>query len=67
MEGFVTLGDKETWLNMPDMIVNYSETIPPAWNTLSDTFMNNFWNGDLESREHYAAYQALVNCKITFF
>ncbi|TKI82959.1 type VII secretion protein, partial [Bacillus wiedmannii] len=27
-----------------------------AWNTVSDTFMNNFWNGNLESREHYAAY-----------
>lgn len=55
-EGFVALGDKETWLNMRDAIVNYRETIPAAWNTVSDTFMNNFWNGDLESREHYAAY-----------
>jgi len=66
-KGFVALGDKETWLNMRDAIVNYRETIPAAWNTVSDIFMNNFWNGDLESREHYAAYQALVNCKITFF
>ncbi|EEK84759.1 DNase/tRNase domain of colicin-like bacteriocin family protein [Bacillus cereus ATCC 4342] len=55
-EGFVALGDKETWLNMRDAIVNYRETLPAAWNTVSDTFMNNFWNGDLESREHYAAY-----------
>ncbi|MET7020517.1 WXG100 family type VII secretion target [Bacillus mycoides] len=55
-EGFVALGDKETWLNMRDAIVNYRETIPAAWNTVSDTFMNNFWNGNLESREHYAAY-----------
>ncbi|PFB62976.1 HNH endonuclease, partial [Bacillus cereus] len=55
-DGFIALGDKETWLNMRDAIVNYEETIPAAWNTVSDTFMNNFWNGDLESREHYAAY-----------
>ncbi len=41
---------------MRDAIVNYRETIPAVWNTVSDTFMNNFWNGDLESREHYAAY-----------
>lgn len=50
------ISDKETWLNMRDVIVNYEETILAAWNTVSDTFMNNFWNGDLESREHSAAY-----------
>ncbi|PGW29747.1 WXG100 family type VII secretion target [Bacillus cereus] len=55
-DGFIALGDKETWLNMRDAIVNYEETIPAAWNTVSDTFMNKFWNGDLESREHYVAY-----------
>ncbi|MED3182873.1 MULTISPECIES: WXG100 family type VII secretion target [Bacillus cereus group] len=55
-DGFIALGDKETWLNMRDAIVNYEETIPAAWNTVSDTFMNKFWNGDLESREHYLAY-----------
>ena len=55
-EGLISLGDKETWLNMQDAIVNYRETIPAAWNTVSDTFMNKFWNGDLESREHYVAY-----------
>ncbi|MCU5201633.1 MULTISPECIES: WXG100 family type VII secretion target [Bacillus cereus group] len=55
-EGFVALGDKETWLNMKDAIVNYDETIPAAWNTLSDSFINNLWNGDMESREHYVSY-----------
>lgn len=50
------ISDKVTWLNMRDVIVNYEETILAAWNTVSDTFMNNFWNGDLESREHSAAY-----------
>ncbi|MED3351802.1 WXG100 family type VII secretion target [Bacillus thuringiensis] len=55
-EGLISLGDKETWLNMRDAIVNYRETIPAAWNTVSDTFMNKFWNGDMESREHYVAY-----------
>ncbi|PEJ75349.1 cytoplasmic protein [Bacillus wiedmannii] len=55
-DGFVALGDKETWLNMRDAIVNYEETLPAAWNALSDSFMNEFWNGDMESREHYAAY-----------
>jgi len=55
-EGLISLGDKETWLNMRDAIVNYRETIPAAWNAFSDTFMNKFWNGDMESREHYIAY-----------
>ncbi|CAI8990536.1 MULTISPECIES: T7SS effector LXG polymorphic toxin [Bacillus] len=55
-EGFVALGDKETWLNMRDAIINYDETFPAMWNTFSDSFINNFWNGDLESREHYVAY-----------
>ncbi|PEA83763.1 T7SS effector LXG polymorphic toxin [Bacillus pseudomycoides] len=55
-EGFVALGDKETWLNMRDAIVNYDETLPAMWNTFSDSFINNFWNGDMESRMHYAAY-----------
>ncbi len=27
-EGLISLGDKETWLNMRDAIVNYRETIP---------------------------------------
>lgn len=55
-EGLISLGDKETWLNMRDAIVNYRETIPATWNTVSDTFINKFWKGDLESREHYVAY-----------
>ncbi|EOA3903724.1 WXG100 family type VII secretion target [Bacillus cytotoxicus] len=55
-EGLKALGDAETWENMRDAIVNYDETLPAAWNALSDSFMNEFWNGDLESREHYAAY-----------
>ncbi len=29
-EGLISLGDKETWLNMRDAIVNYEETIPAA-------------------------------------
>ncbi len=55
-EGLISLGDKETWLNMRDAIVNYEETIPAALNALSDSFVNNLWNGDMESREHYVAY-----------
>ncbi|MEI4800389.1 HNH endonuclease [Bacillus sp. FJAT-51639] len=55
-EGFVALGDKETWLNMRDAIVNYKETFPAMWNTFSDSFVNKFWNGDMESRMHYATY-----------
>ncbi|GAB6427699.1 hypothetical protein bcgnr5372_37870 [Bacillus luti] len=55
-EGFIALGDKETWLNMRDAIVNYKETVPAVWNTLSDSFINNLWNGDMISRQHYAAY-----------
>ncbi|GAB6558021.1 hypothetical protein bcgnr5378_07010 [Bacillus cereus] len=55
-EGLISLGDKETWLNMQDAIVNYEETIPAAWNALSNSFVNNLWNGDMVSRQHYAAY-----------
>ncbi|WP_336769971.1 WXG100 family type VII secretion target [Bacillus bombysepticus] len=55
-DGFIALGDIETWLNMRDAIVNYKETVPAALNTLSDSFINNLWNGDMKSREHYAAY-----------
>lgn len=55
-EGLISLGDKETWLNMRDAIVNYDETIPAALNALSDSFINNLWHGDMESREHYVAY-----------
>ncbi|WP_080786516.1 WXG100 family type VII secretion target [Bacillus thuringiensis] len=55
-EGLKALGDAETWEDMRDAIVNYEETLPAMWNTFSDTFMNDFWNGDMESRMHYAAY-----------
>ncbi|MCR6789948.1 MULTISPECIES: WXG100 family type VII secretion target [Bacillus cereus group] len=55
-EGLISLGDKETWLNMRDAIVNYEETVPAALNALSDSFVNNLWHGDMESREHYVAY-----------
>ncbi|EJS11206.1 hypothetical protein [Bacillus mycoides] len=55
-EGLKALGDAETWENMRDAIVNYKETFPAMWNTFSDSFVNKFWNGDMESRMHYAAY-----------
>ncbi|KFN04704.1 cytoplasmic protein [Bacillus clarus] len=55
-EGLKALGDAETWENMRDAIVNYEETLPAMWNAFSDSFMNDFWNGDMESRIHYAAY-----------
>ncbi|PGM95072.1 WXG100 family type VII secretion target [Bacillus cereus] len=55
-EGLKALGDAETWENMRDTIVNYEETLPAMWNTLSDSYINNFKNGDMESRMHYAAY-----------
>ena len=55
-EGLKALGDAETWENMRDTIVNYEETLPAMWSTLSDSYINNFKNGDMESRMHYAAY-----------
>ncbi|HDR7622784.1 TPA: WXG100 family type VII secretion target [Bacillus mycoides] len=55
-EGLKALGDAETWENMRDAIVNYEETLPAMWNTLSDSYIYNFKNGDMESRMHYAAY-----------
>ncbi|MGF9871647.1 WXG100 family type VII secretion target [Bacillus tropicus] len=55
-EGIKALGDAEAWENMRDTIVNYEETLPAMWNTLSNSYINNFKNGDMESRMHYAAY-----------
>ncbi len=55
-EGLKAFGDAETWENMRDAIVNYDETLPAMWNAFSDSFVNDFWNGDMESRMHYAAY-----------
>ncbi|PNK22952.1 hypothetical protein CBP87_29720 [Bacillus thuringiensis] len=55
-EGLISLGDKETWLNMRDAIVNYEETIPAALNALSDSFVNNLWNGNMESSCYYRFY-----------
>ncbi len=55
-EGLKSLGDGETWSNMWDAVVNYDETFPAMWNTFSDSFMNDFWNGDVESRFHSGSY-----------
>lgn len=61
-EGLISLGDKETWLNMRDAIVNYDETIPAALNALSDSFVNNLWNGDMESSCYYRNWKKEITC-----
>ncbi|WP_459501474.1 WXG100 family type VII secretion target [Bacillus sp. C1] len=54
--GFKALGDGETWSNMWDAVVNYDETFPAMWNTFSDSFMNDVWNGDVESGFRWGSY-----------
>ncbi|CAM3865248.1 WXG100 family type VII secretion target [Bacillus paramycoides] len=56
VEGFISLGDGETWSNMWDAVVNYDETLPAMWNAFSDSFMNDVWNGDVESGFHWSSY-----------
>ncbi|PFD46280.1 type VII secretion protein [Bacillus cereus] len=56
VEGFKSLGDGETWSNMWDAVVNYDETLPAMWNAFSDSFMNDVWNGDVESGFHWGSY-----------
>lgn len=56
IEGFPTLFEAETWLNARDAIVNYDETIPAMWNTLSDSFIRDVINGDAESIARWGTY-----------
>ncbi|MCU5722762.1 WXG100 family type VII secretion target [Bacillus cereus] len=55
-EGFKALGDGETWSNMWDAVVNYDETFPAMWNVFSDSFINDVWNGDVESGFRWGSY-----------
>ncbi|MEH6848195.1 type VII secretion protein [Bacillus cereus] len=55
-EGFLALGDGETWSNMWDAVVNYDETLPAMWNAFSDSFMDDVWHGDVESGFRWGSY-----------
>ncbi|MED1356249.1 WXG100 family type VII secretion target, partial [Bacillus paranthracis] len=50
VEGFDSLDDTVTKENIKYAIGHPIETISTAWNTISDSFMNDFWHGDAESR-----------------
>lgn len=41
---------------MWDAVVNYDETLPAMWNAFSDSFMNDVWHGDVESRFRWGSY-----------
>ncbi|GAB6440179.1 hypothetical protein bcgnr5369_01690 [Bacillus cereus] len=56
IEGFLALGDGETWSNMWDAIVNYDETLPAMWNVFSDSFVDDVWHGDVESGFRWGSY-----------
>ncbi|MGM2837695.1 WXG100 family type VII secretion target [Bacillus cereus group sp. Bce002] len=50
VEGFDSLDDTVTKENIKYAIGHPIETTFIAWNAVSDSFMNNFWHGDAESR-----------------
>ncbi|MGN4614553.1 WXG100 family type VII secretion target [Bacillus cereus group sp. MYBK71-2] len=50
VEGFDSLDDTVTKENIKYAIGHPIETVSTAWNTVSDSFMNDFWHGDAESR-----------------
>ena len=50
VEGFYSLDDTVTKENIKYAIGHPIETASTAWNTVSDSFMNDFWHGDAESR-----------------
>ncbi|WP_166702844.1 AHH domain-containing protein [Bacillus albus] len=50
VEGVDSLDDTVTKENIKYAIGHPIETISTAWNTISDSFMNDFWHGDAESR-----------------
>ncbi len=49
VEGFDSLDDTVTKENIKYAIGHPLETFSTAWNTFSDSFMNDVWHGDLES------------------
>ena len=50
VEGFDSLDDTVTKENIKYAIGHPIETTFTAWNAVSDSFMNDFWHGDAESR-----------------
>ncbi|PER48297.1 WXG100 family type VII secretion target [Bacillus thuringiensis] len=50
VEGFDSLDDTVAKENVKYAIGHPIETVSTAWNTVSDSFMNDFWHGDAESR-----------------
>ncbi|WJE54335.1 WXG100 family type VII secretion target [Bacillus cereus] len=56
VEGFKSLDDTVTKENMKYAIGHPLETFSTAWNTFSDSFMNDVWNGDIESGVRWGSY-----------
>ncbi|MGG2093443.1 HNH/ENDO VII family nuclease [Bacillus sp. S13(2024)] len=55
-EGFKALGDWETWKNMGDAALHPIDTLSTMYNVLSDSFINDVINGDLESGTRWFSY-----------
>ncbi|WP_131801205.1 WXG100 family type VII secretion target, partial [Bacillus paramycoides] len=53
VEGFKSLDDTVTKENIKYAIGHPLETASTAWNTFSDSFMNDVWHGDAESRTRW--------------
>ncbi|MFB6468667.1 AHH domain-containing protein [Cytobacillus sp. Hz8] len=56
IEGIVALGKWETWENMGYAVTHLDEALPATWNVLSDSFINDVINGDLESGTRWFSY-----------
>ncbi|MCP1124629.1 LXG domain-containing protein [Bacillus sp. 3103sda1] len=56
IDGFKALGHWETWENMGYAVTHLDETLPAMWNVLSDSFINDVINGDLESGTRWFSY-----------
>ncbi|MGG2065440.1 AHH domain-containing protein [Bacillus sp. S14(2024)] len=56
IDGIVALGDGETWKNMGDAALHPIDTLSTMYNVLSDSFINDVINGDLESGTRWFSY-----------
>ncbi|SFT24687.1 cytoplasmic protein, partial [Bacillus sp. 103mf] len=55
-EGFLSLGEGETWANIGNSLIHPIDTLSTMYNVISDSFMRDVWNGDLESRARWSGY-----------
>ncbi len=55
-EGFLSLGEGETWANIGNSIIHPIDTLSTMYNVISDSFMRDVWNGNAESMARWGGY-----------